>query len=461
MDVQTIIGPPGTGKTHFIEEKIKEGQGDFVYLTFNRNMAEEARRRINGNEKTVGTFHSILSSINSIGPFATFQDLIEFGKQYGLSCPQKSIDAGGTTDLERFLRWYDYTINTMQKPKQPLGEKLNMLYLFDKYEEWKEKRNLRDYTDIIRISSYFKYYTETLYVDEAQDLTPLMWKIVDNYNVDRLVLVGDPHQSINSFRGVRIEDFLKHMKGYTVLDKSYRFGNNVVSLADRILGPAKALDIHYEGLGQTEIGKIGIKNFGDLPGSKAILCRTNALASEVANTFPWAMLPISKEHSYGNGWNDDTFTIAKIMKKFPNISGEEFKLIVEKSPADLWARGTKAKAMKSTTIFSYDMMKQKIGNADIVLRMKISENMKRNIIRLMKNDVPIVYVDTIHSAKGLEFDHVMVLTDMPKWLQIDNEERRLYYVAATRARKTLNFAFLGYYMSDFKIPGLPLLVSKT
>ena len=43
---------------------------------------------------------------------------------------------------------------------------------------------------------------------------------------------------------------------------------------------------------------------------------------------------------------------------------------------------------------------------------------------------------TAHRAKGLEFDHVLVM-DAGGWQSVSDEERRLYYVAMTRARKTL------------------------
>lgn len=43
---------------------------------------------------------------------------------------------------------------------------------------------------------------------------------------------------------------------------------------------------------------------------------------------------------------------------------------------------------------------------------------------------------TAHRAKGLEFDHVLIL-DGGGWQQSSDEERRLFYVAMTRARKTL------------------------
>lgn len=43
---------------------------------------------------------------------------------------------------------------------------------------------------------------------------------------------------------------------------------------------------------------------------------------------------------------------------------------------------------------------------------------------------------TAHRAKGLEFDHVLIL-DGGGWSKTNDEERRLFYVAMTRARKTL------------------------
>ena len=49
-------------------------------------------------------------------------------------------------------------------------------------------------------------------------------------------------------------------------------------------------------------------------------------------------------------------------------------------------------------------------------------------------------VSTIHAAKGLEFDHVLVLGGLRRTREADRsteDERRLYYVAMTRARHTL------------------------
>jgi superfamily I DNA/RNA helicase len=90
--------------------------------------------------------------------------------------------------------------------------------------------------------------------------------------------------------------------------------------------------------------------------------------------------------------------------------------------------------------------------------MEIGDSLRRSnltpeIIRSDQGDVmsPGVKLTTFHSAKGLEFDHVIVTgfsegvlperepadsvdEDLEEWLAV---ERRLLYVAMTRARESL------------------------
>jgi DNA helicase-2/ATP-dependent DNA helicase PcrA len=64
-----------------------------------------------------------------------------------------------------------------------------------------------------------------------------------------------------------------------------------------------------------------------------------------------------------------------------------------------------------------------------------------------------VRVITIHQSKGLEFDHVFVpgMVDgrFPMWRAIEDddteEDRRVFYVAVTRAKQTLT---LSHYSRD-------------
>lgn len=447
--MKTIIGPPGTGKTQYIENLIKNGNNDdFLYMTYNASMGDFARKRIDENPDRIGTFHSILSRMLGISPFLSPNDLTEFAKRYGISY-------GPEKELDRFLRWYDYIENTMKKPFTPSGEKLAMLFLYDKYKEYKEEMGKYDYTDILKIASQNIMESGTLYIDEAQDLTPLMWKIVDNFNAEKII-VGDPHQSINSYRGVDINAFMRHAENIEYLRESYRFGDNLRVIADKSLSSGRVLNVDYHGLGNTQIGNVkSIREFAMMEGEKAILCRTNNLAYKLANTLEYAMLPISQRHGWNNGWGKDTFKIAGIMSKFPKISPDEFAYIIKKSPATLWQRGVKSVVMKEPTIFSYNMMKEKIDRRGIVMKLNVKEETIRNTLKLIDNPgLPRIFIDTIHSAKGLEFDHVLLVSDLPSGLKFEAEEKRILYTGITRARKSFNFAAARFYHENFTIPGI-------
>ena len=463
MESITVIGPPGTGKTYYIEQMIKTiNNSNYLYLTYNVSMAQHARMMIEDDRHKIGTIHSIMAQKNGIiPPFIKTDDQIQFAKKYGLTYAKSLDEWTGQSELERFLRYYDRTENLMEKPRQPANETLNMPYLFYEYKKWKEMQNKKDYTDILIEASKNKYYADIVFVDEAQDLSPLMWKIIDNIECSKRYIVGDPHQSINEFRGVRIEDFIKRIGKKTILEKSYRFGDNIRVLGDAILGRARLIDIQYRGIGNTEIDRHDINSFTRLPGSKAILCRTNALANMLANRLPYAMIPINPEHGYGNGWTKTTFKIAEIMRKWPNINADEFRYIVEHSPADLWVRGTKSKVKKEMTLFSYDLMKRRMSPLEIVGKLNIDQKAKDNARRLMVDNVPVIYIDTIHAAKGLEWDHVIIANDFPQKLEINDEERRLFYVAVTRAKKTLDFIRAGYYQSAFPLPVNPKTLNIT
>lgn len=75
----------------------------------------------------------------------------------------------------------------------------------------------------------------------------------------------------------------------------------------------------------------------------------------------------------------------------------------------------------------------------------------------------ICYVDTLHSAKGMEADHIAIIMDITNKIyenlfNKDNnfdDELRLLYVGATRAKKSLNLIELGLtgITYDIKIKG--------
>ena len=419
--METIIGPPGTGKTREIEREI-EGKKDYIYMTYNVNMAESARERI-GDAYRIGTFHSILSQLMGLSNFIGDDEIKDFMEKYRLKYP----------DYKRFERWYSRTVYSMEKPVNPLGAKINMPYLYDKYNAYKEEIGKIDYTDIIKLGTEAQLETEYLYIDEAQDLTPLMWKVVDNFNAEK-VIAGDPHQSINSHTGVKVNEFIKRMENVRTLKKSYRFGDNLRQLADRALANGRLVNVEYVGLGETEIHKHDLNGFLGMEGSKAILCRSNALAQNVASSLKAIALSVNPEHSYQLGWSDRVLRLASIIKKFPKITDGEKKYIAKYSNA-----------------FNKKEMPLESFRESWDYGLNLPEKEKNNVIMAVREHLPEVYIDTIHATKGLEFDHVYVFLDLPQPYMFSLEEKRIIYTGLTRARKSLDYGYRGFYAEKYAI----------
>ena len=418
--METIIGPPGTGKTREIEKEI-EGKRDYIYMTYNVNMAESARERI-GDSHRIGTFHSVLSQLMGLSNFLNEKEIKEFMDRYRLKYP----------DYKRFERWYTKTVYGMERPVNPLGEKINMPFLYDRYNQYKEEKGKIDYTDIIRLGTEERLESEYLYIDEAQDLTPMMWKVVDNFNAEKTI-AGDPHQSINSYMGVRVEEFIKRMENVRTLDRSYRYGDNLRKLADHALSNGRVMDVEYTGMGNTEIQKHDLNGFLRLEGTKAVLCRSNALAETIAESLNAIVMPVNPEHSYNLGWTARVMRIAGIIRKYPKITENDRKYIKKYSNA----------------FSSMEMPLESFSKWDYGLRLPKRE--KDNVARAVREDLPEVYVDTIHATKGLEFDHVYLFIDMPKPYMASLEEKRIIYTGITRAKKSLDYGYRGFYAEKYAI----------
>ncbi len=76
---------------------------------------------------------------------------------------------------------------------------------------------------------------------------------------------------------------------------------------------------------------------------------------------------------------------------------------------------------------------------DLLLNYEVSKCQIQNYLQNNRKQIPDedadIIVSTVHSAKGLEYDHVICLMEHSNIM--DEEEKRVYYVAVTRACKSL------------------------
>ena len=328
MDQLSILGSPGTGKTTYIEKLLKDRK-DYLYLTYSRSMAASARKRIQADDSRVGTLHSILAKIVGLHSWITPQDIIDFCKQEKLVYPQRWTTEEDPEDADddwsQFISAYDRSVNT----KTGIGyhERLNLPRLRAAYERFKAERGKADYTDILLQASQGDLpYVDTLVVDEAQDLTSLMHDIIDRWPAGKKVYAGDPDQCIYSFRGTSATEFIEVMERGEIMElpHSYRFGDNVRLLGERIMSAVNnRIPKHYTGLGNTEIFQAKLSSFLQLPGQKAILTRTNKLARHVASMIDAPALPLNRRHPLKNGWTDRSIALTNLLHSYPNLHTQD------------------------------------------------------------------------------------------------------------------------------------------
>ena len=98
---------------------------------------------------------------------------------------------------------------------------------------------LVDFTDMIEkfnVAELCPKY-DVIFVDEAQDLSPIQWKMYDilKKNSKHVILAGDDDQAIYGWAGADVQRFQEEPAKDIVLPQSYRVPQEVQKIADKIL----------------------------------------------------------------------------------------------------------------------------------------------------------------------------------------------------------------------------------
>jgi DNA helicase-2/ATP-dependent DNA helicase PcrA len=160
----------------------------------------------------------------------------------------KSDSGNGKGD--RLLQ-YESLMRNLQEPASSVlatqvntkftPEELEKFYKF--YRNFREEKNKYDFTDQLEVflESKIKLNVDYLFVDEAQDLSPLQWKIIDHISneVKEVIIVGDDKQSIFKFAGGDPKSLIHKEGTRVVLDTSYRLPKNVLEYAESVANRIK------------------------------------------------------------------------------------------------------------------------------------------------------------------------------------------------------------------------------
>ncbi len=259
-----VYGPPGTGKTTWlageVEKLVTSGvPGEAIAVaSFSRAAFREFTARIGGQvpRDNLGTIHSLAYRALGNPELALTKERIA---QWNAQVPDTwrltpRVDHRGNTvdaldpysEEEGGLpgdQIYDqlvYLRNTM-RPMAQWPEEVKAFWA--RWRAWMSQESLVDFPAMLERALVLPGLgVDYLFVDEAQDLTPLQLELVKKWAAGTryTALVGDDDQSIYAHLGADGTSFLSFpVDREVVLSQSYRVPAKVQALAEAIIGRAR------------------------------------------------------------------------------------------------------------------------------------------------------------------------------------------------------------------------------
>ena len=458
--INKIYGPPGTGKTYRLIKRVKAYQRKGVplhkigYFAFTRKAAEEARKRINVPEKQVPYFQTLhafcyhligLKEEDIIQPYH-YEDLgkklnirVSFTDKYNeeethfLTCNNpyfQMIQRAVNKDID--IR-QEFDLNEHDKRKINY-DTLNHIYR--NLQIYKDKNNLFDFNDIIKsvINSDKIPKFKAIFIDEAQDLSPLQWQLYDKLkeHCDQIYLAGDDDQAIYAWAGADVKRFVQEPAKERILRQSRRISMSVQAEArypiTRIQGIRKRkhyLPRDYDGESRyiADLNQVNLTK-----GKWLILTRTKSNLLDI-------MKDLRRKNFYyqsnkGKSFKVGMYEAAAAYTKWTMgeiLNEKDINAVKEFIPSGKW----------DAKVPWYDKF---IADQKEILYL-------RNLIASKENlkEKARIWLSTIHAIKGGEEDNVILSLHQGRTVQqgiklsVDkqDEEHRVWYVGITRARNNI------------------------
>lgn len=460
--VLLINARAGTGKTSTLKMLASEHlHKKILYLVFNRKARDEAHSKFPRNVKAT-TVHSLALS----------RSKNRRAGQLGNFTPTDMLPAfRGMKNAQQLAALsHEFTTFYMNSPIREIesameifhGQHLNRVSdeLKDAISRYPDKviEASRDILNVWRRKErpyphdfYLKLFHrngdfhktlndfDMVLVDEGQDLSPIMLDALGQCT-KRIVIVGDTHQQIYSFRYATdaMQQFPSDEK--LELTMSFRFGEKIAGIASEFIRSAKR-DTLFQIRGNPEkASKVAV--YTDLPHPErnrkcAILTRTNLALFEQALRLKSRRIHFTLEGNIRSVLHDilDIYRLSSDDRgriRNPLIESFENMAALEKYAGDLddFQLTGKIKVVKDYARHLPDAVFEIL---------KISKEGDKHVAG------PSITLTTVHGAKGQEYDDVYIDRDISAALSKSesplnrtfNDDANIAYVAFTRAIQSL------------------------
>jgi len=476
--MRKILGPPGTGKTtrllHYARTFLKLGTpiDKIGYFAFTKKAAGEAKGRMLDQNPHISekqlkhfrTLHSLAFWRLGMKKSEVMQDehYEDIGRSVGIEVTVYSNGEEKTGFVDSDSEYFNL-INAARIKETSVEDEYNtgmysyeleknLLYILrDELDNYKKSFHLKDYTDMIEkfiVSELCPKY-DVVFIDEAQDLSPIQWKMFDvlKKNSKHVILAGDDDQAIYGWAGADVKRFQQEPAKEIVLPQSYRVPKLVQHIADNILSRIPdERRIKKEWEARDEDGSIYFgTSIEDVPlheGKWLVLARYNDKLIKLKPTlremgiyFEYKDRKSYKTRLYAAVQNYTRWTKGSLLsisecKDLFEYFGKEFPGKEERM-YDLKEFGYQ-KSQPWFEVFETE------PEDSLYIR-----DMLQSGEELSKE--PRVKLSTIHAAKGGEAENVLLILDNTKTIREaieksqdkEDEENRVWYVGVTRTKQNL------------------------
>lgn len=309
---------------------------------------------------------------------------------------------------------------------------------------------------------------DVLFVDEFQDFAPLEYRLYKLWRdaADRVYLAGDPRQSIYSFRGATPVYF--HETDTTdeeALTRSYRCPASVARTARRMLEAAP--DTTARGFnGRAQNGTVRrtdaqtpsalrdeIRAAGD---DIMLLTRTRRQRYRVMEDLKDVGVPFEVLGRASGPWGETMRRWLRFARTYADGASGFSRSVVEATISALPVGGERLDTINNEAMGDFvdravvQQMIPEYDSVEAIIRDLRAESWRRDLLAnaVATEATPSsVRVGTIHSAKGLEAETVLLFAETTSNLEqqyhrdpaFADEEHRVYYVGASRASRELVF----------------------
>jgi DNA helicase-2/ATP-dependent DNA helicase PcrA len=407
------------------------------------------------------------------------------------------FDAAILRDVAAEIEWRKYTMRSIEQYEQGLANRpqvsgikpAQLLELLKGYEELKIKSQKLDWEDVLiltlgmlqaepRVLAHVQQQYRFFTVDEYQDISPLQYALLEAWLGDRsdICVVGDPNQTIYSFTGASSGYLLEFLNTYpdaTVvnLTRNYRSTGHIISTANRVVSNESNLD---ELVSQNELGSEptiracadSVEEANTIASEISKQLARGVKANEIAvlyrvnsqsEVFEKALADRGIDYQVRGG--ERFFNRPEILQVLRLVraeliapSAKPLYQIVSDSCRELgWM--SKEPSEPGAVREKWEALNAFLAIVDEMPEESTLEDFVKEVDeRIRSQHEPVkaaVTISTIHAAKGLEWDSVFLSGINEGLLPIGyakteaavHEERRLFYVGLTRARKELSLTY--------------------